>query len=220
MSRVLFINVGSEGHINPTLGVVQELIRCGEEVIYFTGDHMRERVESTGARVITCDSEKLLQVFLDGGAEAAGLLRTADLVIPSLLEQIKGEHFDYIIHDSMFGCGRLIAQILDLPAINSCTSFAFLEESFDSLQDHRSRQLSADANERARKELRHLVDSVEAKYDVRVGSLYEVYCNPAPPPLSTPRDTFSPMETASTNPTSLLDRQYSRGHTTNLIFLL
>ncbi len=125
MARVLFINVGSEGHINPTLGVVQELIRRGEEVIYFTGDYMRERVESTGARVITCDSEKLLQLFLDGGAEAAGLLRTADLVIPSLLDQTKGKHFDYIIHDSMFGCGRLIAQILDLPAINSCTSFAF-----------------------------------------------------------------------------------------------
>ncbi len=48
------------------------------------------------------------------------------------------------------------------------------------MQDHRLRQLSADANERAGKEWRHLVDSVEAKYDVRVGSPYEVYCNPAP----------------------------------------
>ncbi len=26
MARVLFINGGSEGHINPTIGVVQELI--------------------------------------------------------------------------------------------------------------------------------------------------------------------------------------------------
>ncbi len=42
MARILFINVGSEGHINPTLGVVQELIRRGEEVVYFTGNQMRQ----------------------------------------------------------------------------------------------------------------------------------------------------------------------------------
>ena len=43
-----------------------------------------------------------------------GLLHTADIVIPSVLEQIQGEHFDYIIHDSMFGCGRLLSQILKI----------------------------------------------------------------------------------------------------------
>ncbi len=31
MARVLFINGGSEGHVNPTIGVVQELISRGEE---------------------------------------------------------------------------------------------------------------------------------------------------------------------------------------------
>jgi UDP:flavonoid glycosyltransferase YjiC (YdhE family) len=36
MARVLLINPGSEGHINPTLSVVQELLRRGEEVVYFT----------------------------------------------------------------------------------------------------------------------------------------------------------------------------------------
>ena len=52
-------------------------------------------------------------------------------MIPGVLEQIEGEHFDYIIHDSMFGCGYLLAQILKLPAINSCTSFAQTKASFD-----------------------------------------------------------------------------------------
>lgn len=32
MARVLFINAGSEGHINPTIGVVQELISCGDYI--------------------------------------------------------------------------------------------------------------------------------------------------------------------------------------------
>jgi len=36
LARVLFINGGSEGHVNPTIGVVQELISRGEEVVYFS----------------------------------------------------------------------------------------------------------------------------------------------------------------------------------------
>lgn len=184
MGRVLFVNVGSEGHINPTLAVVQELIRCGEEVVYFTGDHMRERVEPTGAKVITCDSGKLLAAFLAGGrnpwARVSGLLRTADIVLPSVLEQTTGERFDYIIHDSMFGCGRLIADILELPAVNSCTSFAFEKGSFDGLQEHRLREFSRDVNEGAQREFQQLASDVQAKYGVQVGSAYEVFSNPAP----------------------------------------
>ena len=123
MGRVLFINPGSEGHINPTLGVVRELIRQGEEVVYVAVEQFRERIESTGARMITIDEGKFIEAFLAGGrspwGRVGGLLRTADIVIPAVLEQTQGEHFDYIIHDSMFGCGRLLAQILDLPAVCS-----------------------------------------------------------------------------------------------------
>ncbi|MEC0092257.1 macrolide family glycosyltransferase [Paenibacillus macquariensis] len=184
MARVLFINGGSEGHINPTLGVVQELIRRGEEVVYVIAEQFRDRIEPTGAEVITFNDGKFLEAFLAGGrnpwARVGGLLRTADIIIPSVLEQIKGEQFDYIIHDSMFGCGRLLAQILDLPAINSCTSFAIQENSFDSLQDRLSRHLPADVNEREQQEFQQLVDNIHAKYNVQVSSAYEVFCNPAP----------------------------------------
>lgn len=184
MARVLFINGGSEGHVNPTLGVAQELIRRDEEVVYFCAEPYRDRVEATGAKVITFDVGKFIEAFLAGGrnpwARAGGLLRTADIVIPGILEQIKGDRFDYIIHDSMFGCGRLLAQILDLPAINSCTSFAFQPYSFDRLQDHQLRHFSADENERAQREFQQLVGEVQAKYNVHVGSAYEISCNPAP----------------------------------------
>ncbi|NOU94403.1 glycosyl transferase family 1 [Paenibacillus sp. LMG 31456] len=184
MARVLLINGGSEGHINPTLGVVQELIRRGEEVVYFIADQFRDRVDPTGAEVITFDVGKFLEAFLAGGrnpwARVNGLLRTADIIIPSVLEQTKGERFDYIIHDSMFGCGRLLAQILNLPSINSCTSFASQQNSFDSLQDHLSRHFPADVIEHAQQEFQQLVSNVKAKYNVQVGSAYEVFCNPAP----------------------------------------
>lgn len=184
MARVLLINGGSEGHINPTLGVVQELIRRGEEVVYFIAEQFRHLVEPTGAKVITFDVNKFLEAFLAGGrtpwGRVGGLLRTADIVIPSILEQIKGERFDYIIHDSMFGCGRLLAQILDLPAINSCTSFAIQQKGFDSMQDHLSRNVPADVNERAQEKFQQLVRDVQVKYNVQINSAYEVFWNPAP----------------------------------------
>lgn len=66
LARVLFINAGSEGHINPTIGVVQELIARGEEVVYFCVEAFRERIEATGATVRTFDEQKFIKAFISG----------------------------------------------------------------------------------------------------------------------------------------------------------
>jgi UDP:flavonoid glycosyltransferase YjiC (YdhE family) len=60
MARVLFINGVSEGHINPTLGVVEELISRGEEVVYFSIESFRDRIEKTGAIMRTIDEQKFI----------------------------------------------------------------------------------------------------------------------------------------------------------------
>ncbi|MEK4057847.1 macrolide family glycosyltransferase [Paenibacillus sp. FSL F4-0087] len=185
MARVLFINGGSEGHVNPTIGVVQELISRGEEVVYFTIEAYRERMEKTSAVVRTFDGQKFIKAFVTGGRDyllerVNGLLLTADIVIPSVLEQIKGEHFDYIIHDSMFGCGRLLAQILKLPAINSCTSFAQAEESFDHLLQHFFLNVPAEIAQPINDTFHSLTMRLQKKYEVEIASPYEVFCNPAP----------------------------------------
>jgi len=181
MARVLFINGGSEGHVNPTIGVVQELIKRGEEVVYFTIEEYRNRLEKTGATVRTFDVQKFLNAFISGGRNNLlerinGLLRTADIMIPSVLEQIEGEHFDYMIHDSMFGCGHLLAQILKIPAVNSCTSFAESRESFDKMFEHLSKKIPAETFD----EFQRLKEMLEGRYDVDIRSPYEVFCNPAP----------------------------------------
>ncbi|CEG25438.1 macrolide family glycosyltransferase [Bacillus sp. B-jedd] len=179
MAHVLFINAGSEGHINPTIGVVQELISRGEEVVYFAVEDFRERLERTGAEVRTIDGEKFIKAFISGGRDYLlerinGLLHTADVVIPTVLEQIKGKRFDYIIHDSMFGCGHLLAQILNLPAINSCTSFAQTKASFDF-----SNKMPAEILKPIYDEFHSLKGMVMEKYNVKIDSPYEVFCNPA-----------------------------------------
>ncbi|MBE9914147.1 glycosyl transferase family 1 [Paenibacillus donghaensis] len=185
MSRVLFINGGSEGHINPTIGVVQELISRGEEVVYFCIEAFRERIEETGATVRTFDDQKFIKAFVSGGRNYLlerinGLLHTADIVVPSVLEQIEGEHFDYIIHDSMFGCGRILAQILKLPAINSCTSFAQTKDSFDDMMEQLFKNIPTEIVKPINDTFQSLTEKVSEKYNVEIQSPYEVFCNPAP----------------------------------------
>ncbi|MBA2938635.1 glycosyl transferase family 1 [Paenibacillus sp. CGMCC 1.16610] len=185
MARVLFINGGSEGHINPTIGVVQELISRGEEVVYFCIEAYRERIEKTGASVRTFDDQKFIKAFISGGRDYLlerinGLLLTADIVIPSVLEQIENEHFDYIIHDSMFGCGHLLAQILKLPAINSCTSFAQTKGSFDQLVEQISTRIPTETLKSIDDKFQSLTSKLKEQYAVEIPSRYEVFCNPAP----------------------------------------
>ncbi|MFD1953448.1 macrolide family glycosyltransferase [Paenibacillus thailandensis] len=185
MARVLFINGGSEGHINPTIGVVQELISRGEEVVYFCIEAFRERIEKTGASVRTFDEQKLIKAFISGGRNYLlerinGLLLTADIVVPSVLEQTEGERFDYIIHDSMFGCGRMLAHILKLPAINSCTSFAQTEASFDKTLEQFFIEVPKEITGPINDKFQSLAATAKEKYGVEIRSPYEVFCNPAP----------------------------------------
>lgn len=201
MARVLFINGGSEGHINPTIGVVQELIARGEEVVYVTIEAYRERMEKTGATVRTIDGQKFIRAFISGGRNyllerVNGLLHTADIVIPSVLEQIKGEHFDYIIHDSMFGCGRLLAQILKLPAISSCTSFAQTKASFAQELEQFARETPPEIVKPIQDQFHNLTKLVKEKYGVQIDSPYEVFCNPAQLTIVYTTRDFQPMEEA------------------------
>ncbi|MEC0240184.1 glycosyltransferase [Paenibacillus dokdonensis] len=201
MARVLFINAGSEGHINPTIGVVQELISRGEEVVYFSIEAFRERIEETGATVRTFDDHKFIKAFISGGRDYLlerinGLLLTADVVIPSVLEQIEGEHFDYIIHDSMFGCGRIIAQILQLPAISSCSTFAQTRGSFDNMLEPFFRQVPTEIVKPINDKFQSLTVMIKEKYDVEIDSPYEVFCNPAPLTIVYTTREFQPYEEA------------------------
>jgi len=197
MARVLFINGGSEGHINPTIGVVQELISRGEEVVYFCIEAYRERMEKTGASVRTFDDQKFIKAFISGGRNYLlerinGLLLTADVVIPSVLEQIEGEQFDYIIHDSMFGCGRLLAQMLKLPAVSSCTSFAQTQDSFNQILEPFFTNTPAEIVQPIHDRFQSLTAGVKDKYGVEIGSPYEVFCNPAPLTLVYTTREFQP----------------------------
>ena len=55
MSKIVFFCIPAHGHTNPTLGVVKELITRGHEVIYYSYEAFREKIEATGAVFVACD---------------------------------------------------------------------------------------------------------------------------------------------------------------------
>lgn len=131
MSKILFVNGSVHGHINPTIALVRELVGRGEEVVYFSTEDFRKKIEETGASFQSYGErlDNFMKSFRPSGAHPfytlmEFMLKMDEQTIPLVLEKTKGTKFDYIIHDSMFGGGKVLAYMLGIPAICSCTSFA------------------------------------------------------------------------------------------------
>ena len=52
MSRVVFIGLSADGHINPTLSIVKELMLRGEEVIYIVSNKYKDLITAVGCKQI------------------------------------------------------------------------------------------------------------------------------------------------------------------------
>lgn len=130
MSKVLFVNGNLHGHINPTLPLVRELTKRGEEVYYFSTIEFKLKLEANGAIFMDYGEEmyQFLHNFHPHGNHPFYTLmeyilafdRTA---ISIVLKKTAGISFDYMIHDAMFGGGNILAGQLKIPAICSCSSF-------------------------------------------------------------------------------------------------
>ncbi len=132
MSNVLFVNLPAEGHINPTVGLVRELIERGEKVTYYCAETFRERLMLTGANVRTyrdflsdmpvpnASSEKT-QI----GKMFEPLIKNSMLLVDKIIAETKEESYDYIVYDQMCIAGGIIGEILNIPKIASCTTFAY-----------------------------------------------------------------------------------------------
>ena len=51
MAKSVFFNIPAHGHVNPTLPLVQELLRRGESVIYYVTEEFRPKIEAAGGTV-------------------------------------------------------------------------------------------------------------------------------------------------------------------------
>ncbi|PUA37622.1 glycosyl transferase family 1 [Paenibacillus elgii] len=184
MARILFMNGGAEGHVNPTVSVVQELVQRGNEVVYFTTENFRERLEKVGAEVRAYDFFRFFEGFMRHDnhmlGRVGGMLEGAEALVPLVLEEAKAKPFDYIVHDSMFGGGRLMAHLLQLPAINSSTSFAQTEAHFQHFVEHLAAAASSGPADQAQADFEQLTAKLRRDYGYVVRSPYEAFFNPEP----------------------------------------
>ncbi|WP_270566772.1 macrolide family glycosyltransferase [Clostridium beijerinckii] len=138
MSKVLFLSIPAHGHINPTLGLVNELVKQGEEITYFCSEDFKEKIEKTGAKFKSYRVELSLfkrkhKTSSDMGPDKLldyinETLKSSDRIIKDILNQIEGKKFDYIMYTAMFPFGNIIAQILKIPSVSSFAVFATPKE--------------------------------------------------------------------------------------------
>ena len=145
MSKVLFLCVPSHGNVNPTLGLVSELVSRGEEVIYFASEEFREKIEGTGAifKAYCMDLDIFKAKNITDPNPIIRVIRSGAAIITDILEQIKGVDIDYIIHSAAFFYAKPITQILQLPTVSSLAIFAGLDNFFDKNKREQSKSFSA-----------------------------------------------------------------------------
>ncbi len=146
--HLTFVVVPGHGHVNPTLPLVEELIRRGNRVTYVTGEDCAEKVERAGAEFV------LMPVTFPGpppigsdgpadtGAAATRLemspdvveqmqRRTLDMVeqsLPAVERQLDDDPPDVVCYDMMTPAGRIAAEKRGLPAVQLAPSFASNED--------------------------------------------------------------------------------------------
>lgn len=183
MGKILFINPGSEGHINPTIEVCKSLVDQGEEVVYYLSDIYESKLANTGVEIRSLPIDSVVESFTAYGNNNVldvinGVLNTAHVMLPRILNDIKHEHFDYVIYDSMFGCGYLIAQKLNIPAISSVTTFAKTKPLFDNFITSIENQLDDSEVARSNQIFQSLKTDIETTYQVQIPSRHEIMNNP------------------------------------------
>ena len=133
--HVAFVSLGAFGHVNPTLSVVTELVKRGVRVTYFTTEDFRRIIEPTGAKFVPVPSwmaSNAPQNENKGGAEDDGgvaavvpflFLNEAGAYIDTVLEVLKDDKPDAILHDFAGIAGTMAADVLKVPNIMLYASY-------------------------------------------------------------------------------------------------
>jgi MGT family glycosyltransferase len=124
--HALVFNIPAHGHVNPTLPVIQELIRRGHRVTYYAMTPFREQITAAGGDFQAYESlVDDLDAFFDPemlhapsmGTLVSGLMEACEVLLPRLLARVRQDPPDYIVHDFMCLWGRYLAARLGIPAV-------------------------------------------------------------------------------------------------------
>lgn len=96
MANVLVINFPGEGHINPTLAIVSELIQRGETVVSYCIEDYRKKVEATGAEFRVFENFlsqiNIMERVNEGGSPLTMLshmIEASERIVTQIVEETK-----------------------------------------------------------------------------------------------------------------------------------
>jgi MGT family glycosyltransferase len=128
VTKALFFSLPLTGHINPSLGLVRELVRRGDEVVYYATDAYARKIEESGARYCPYQNAFLadMRQLPEQLHEMSWLLmRTTAEVLERQMDDFRAQRPNYVITDSVAPWGFWVAEILGVPLVTSVSTFAF-----------------------------------------------------------------------------------------------
>ncbi|TCS93834.1 nucleotide disphospho-sugar-binding domain-containing protein [Hazenella coriacea] len=125
--KILFFMMPAHGHINPTLPVAKELVRRGEQVVYYTTEEFEKKIKEIGAEVRVIHDKFGIQMHEENTNQFSTNVSSPEVLIknlsrhikeaPQLIEQVKSEEVDGIVCDPMCLWGRTISEQLHIPRV-------------------------------------------------------------------------------------------------------
>lgn len=105
--KILFINLPYYGHVVPTIGLIQELIKYGCEVTYLLPFDWENVIADSGAKFYGYKNNRKLSEQIKNAYDAA------DTII---------KQFDFIIYEQFFFLGKHLAEKYDKPVARVFTA--------------------------------------------------------------------------------------------------
>lgn len=133
--NVLFVNGPAHGHVNPTLPVVEELLRRGHRVRYATGAELLPSVAATGAEQVEVPLRMPQPPRFDKGFDPEEMKPHFDQMLedmraafPLLEEKATADPPDVVCADPLAPIGRILADKLGLPHVALVPNLASNEQ--------------------------------------------------------------------------------------------
>jgi MGT family glycosyltransferase len=128
MAKIVYANIPAHGHTNPTLPLVKTLVAHGHQVIYYSGEDMRELIQRTGAEFRSypdpMPSSKRISEALHEMINATMIfIELSENHTAWFIEEMRREKPDVIVYDTTAMWGYIAGRILNIPHICSVTHF-------------------------------------------------------------------------------------------------
>lgn len=133
MAHIAFINFPAIGHVNPTLGLLHELVRRGHRVTSTATDHFVSAIEATGAEALRYESvfgQFYRSPYTRESLEGEGLrcLDEATSLVQQTEERYREDKPDLLVHDFMAWGARFSAARHDIATIRLFPTYAVHEK--------------------------------------------------------------------------------------------